>query len=141
MKRFLMALALSASSWLAVADSGILVEDAWVREAPPSARMLAAYMIIRNSSDRDRVLVDVESPQFRHVMLHKSEVVDGVARMLHQDEILVPAQGSVVLEPGSYHLMMPAPETHLSAGDTVDFTLTFANGDNVQVQAEVRKKP
>jgi periplasmic copper chaperone A len=141
MKRLLMALALSACSWLAVADSAIVAEHAWVREAPPSAHMLAAYMTIRNATDRDAVLVNVESPQFRHVMLHKSEVVDGMARMVHQDEIRVPAQGSVALEPGSYHLMMPAPETRLSAGDRVDFTLTFADGDKIRVQAEVRKKP
>jgi copper(I)-binding protein len=74
-------------------------------------------------------------------MLHKSETVDGVARMVHQDSILIPAHGSVALEPGSFHLMMPAPDAPLKEGDRVEFLLHFADGSNVASTAVVRKKP
>ena len=141
MKRFILALALSASSLLACAGSGIDVTDAWVREAPPGARMMGAFMTLTNSSDRDVRLIDVDSPDFGHVMLHKTEVVDGVARMLHQDEILIPAGGSVALEPGSFHLMMPAPEKRLVAGDEVEFLLHLDNEYCIRVKAAVKKKP
>ena len=90
---------------------------------------------------QDQVLVEVQSPAFSHVMLHRSEVIDGVARMIHLDEVVIPAGGSVQLEPGGLHLMMPAPETRLSAGDRVPLVLLFADGNQIEVQAEVRKKP
>jgi hypothetical protein len=141
MKRVMLALTLAATSWLAAAQPDIQIEDAWVREAPPSARMLAAYMTLKNSADQDQVLVEVQSPAFSHVMLHRSEVIDGVARMIHLDEVVIPAGGSVQLEPGGLHLMMPAPETRLSAGDRVPLVLLFADGNQIEVQAEVRKKP
>ena len=141
MKRFMLALTLAATSWLAAAQPDIQIEDAWVREAPPSARMLAAYMTLKNPADQDQVLVEVQSPAFSHVMLHRSEVIDGVARMIHLDEVVIPAGGSVQLEPGGLHLMMPAPETRLSAGDRVPLVLLFADGNQIEVQAEVRKKP
>jgi hypothetical protein len=141
MKRFMLALTLAANSWLAAAQPDIQIEDAWVREAPPSARMLAAYMTLKNPADQDQVLVEVQSPAFSHVMLHRSEVIDGVARMIHLDEVVIPAGGSVQLEPGGLHLMMPAPETRLSAGDRVPLVLLFADGNQIEVQAEVRKKP
>jgi hypothetical protein len=141
MKRTFLALILSAWSLLAMADSTLQVENAWVREAPPKAHMMAAYMTLKNTGSGDAVLTQVGSPAFGHVMLHKSEVVDGVARMIHQDEIVIPAQGSVELKPGSFHLMMPAPEKRLVEGDRVDFVLTFSNGDTIRVQADVRKKP
>ena len=141
MRHLLMVLALAAPGWLAAADTGISIENPWVREAPPTARMLAAYMTINNTGPVHRHLVGVESPQFTHVMLHRSEVVDGVARMIHEDDILIPEHGSVALAPGGFHLMMPAPETRLTAGDSVEFILTFANGERIKVQAEVRKKP
>jgi hypothetical protein len=141
MKRTLLALILSAWSLLAAADSTLQVEDAWVREAPPNAHMMAAYMTLKNTGSGDAVLTQVDSPAFGHVMLHKSEVVDGVARMIHQDEIIIPAQGSVELQPGGFHLMMPAPEKRLVEGDRVDFILTFSNDDTIRVQADVRKKP
>ena len=141
MKRILLALIVSAWSLLATADSELQVENAWVREAPPSAHMMAAYMTLKNPGSSDTVLTQVDSPAFDHVMLHKSEVVDGVARMIHQDDILIPAQGSVELKPGSFHLMMPTPEKRLVEGDRVDFILTFSNGATTRVQADVRKKP
>jgi copper(I)-binding protein len=141
MKRIVLALALAASSWLAAAESEIRIENAWVREAPPTAAMLAAYMTLSNAGQQDRVLMEVQSPAFSHVMLHKSQVIDGVARMIHLDEIVIPAGGSVQLEPGGLHLMMPAPASRLTAGDRVPFVLLFADGDRIEVQAEVRKKP
>jgi len=141
MKRILLALIVSAWSLLATADSELQVENAWVREAPPSAHMMAAYMTLKNPGSSDTVLTQVDSPAFDHVMLHKSEVVDGVARMIHQDDILIPAQGSVELKPGSFHLMMPTPEKRLVEGDRVDFILTFSNGETIRLQADIRKKP
>lgn len=141
MKRILLALTLAVCSWLPVAQAEVQVEDAWVREAPPGARMLAAYLTVNNSGAEDLVLVEVQSPAFSHIMLHKSEVVDGVARMIHLDEIVIPAQGSVQLQPGGMHLMMPAPEARLSAGDRVPLVLIFADGNRLEVQADVRKKP
>jgi copper(I)-binding protein len=141
MKQTLLALIVSAWSLLATADATLQVEDAWVREAPPNAHMMAAYMTLKNTGSGDAVLTQVDSPAFDHVMLHKSEVVDGVARMIHQSEIVIPAKGAVELKPGSFHLMMPAPEKRLVEGDRVDFVLTFSNGDTSRVQADVRKKP
>lgn len=122
-----------------LAEPELLVSNAWVREAPPGAHMLAAYLTIENPSAQVRVLTGVESKQFSHVMLHKSEVVDGMARMIHVDRLELPAHGKIVLEPGSYHLMMPAPEKRLTTGDQVDFVLSFANGESMNIQAEVRK--
>ena len=140
MKPAFLAALLSAWSFLAAAESTILIENAWVREAPPTAHMMAAYMTMKNIGNNEAVLVDVESPAFKHVMLHKSEVVDGVARMPHQDEIIIPALGSVELKPGSFHLMMPAPEARLTEGDSVEFVLTFSDGSKIMVEADVRKK-
>lgn len=141
MKPLLTALLLFLCTSPAFAGGGVVVEHAWVREAPPGASMMAAYLVISNAGDADATLVSVESSTFAHVMLHKSEIVDGVARMTHQDSLLIPAHGSVTLEPGSFHLMMPAPDTRLKEGDEVTFLLHFADDSSVTATAEVRKKP
>mgnify|MGYP001815023715 FL=1 len=130
---------LLCTSMTALAESQPVVSDAWVREAPPGARMLAAYLTIENTADEDLVLVDVSSPQFAHVMMHRSVVIDGMARMTHEDSLIVPAGTKLELKPGSYHLMMPAPDTQLVAGDPVLFVLQFSNGSQLEVHTEVRK--
>lgn len=141
MRRTFLALILCAWSLAATADAALQVENARVREAPPNAHMMAAYMTLNNTGSSDVVLARIDSPAFDHVMLHKTEVIDGVARMVHQDDIVVPAKGVVELKPGSFHLMMPAPGKRLVEGDRVDFILTLSNGDTIRVQADVRKKP
>jgi copper(I)-binding protein len=141
MRKLFYALLLTCAVSPAMAGETLVISDAWVREAPPGASMLAGYLVIENTGDRDTALVSVESPAFAHVMLHQSVTVDGVARMLHQDRIPLPAHASVALQPGSYHLMMPAPDTRLVAGDKVDFVLHFADDSSRQVTAVVRKKP
>ena len=141
MIKVLPALILAAWSLSAMADSAVRVNNAWVREAPPGAHMMAGYMTIKNQGASEIALTGVDSPAFDHVMLHESRVVDGVARMIHQDEIVIPAEGSVELKPGSFHLMMPAPEPRLVEGDTVDLMLTFSSGETIRVQADIRKKP
>ena len=141
MKALIMAALLYGWSLPATADPAILVENAWVREAPPGAQMMSAYMTLKNTGPDDIVLDSVESPAFTMVMLHKSVIVDGIARMSHQDELLIPAGGSVELKPGSFHLMMPAPDERLLSGDRVEFDLIFADGSTTRVQADVIKKP
>lgn len=121
------------------AETGLQIENAWVREAPPGAPMLAAYMTLRNTGDTARVLVSVDSPRFRHVMIHRTTVVDGMARMQHLERLSIPARGSVALEPGAYHLMLPAPDTPLRRGDIVEFRLHFANGEVCTARAVVKR--
>jgi len=140
MKQLLLVILLAWNT-LALAEVDVQVDHAWVREAPPGARMMAAYMTLINRGEEDITLVDVSSPAFSMVMLHKSVMVDGMARMSHVDELPIPAGASVALEPGSFHLMMPAPDTRLVSGDKVEFILEFTGDERIRVEAEVRKAP
>ncbi len=119
--------------------AGLRIDNAWVREAPPGAAMLAAYLTLHNDGDQERVLVAVDSPRFSHVMLHRSLVVDGIARMEHVDELKIPAGGSLSLAPGGYHLMLSAVDPAPRAGDKVEFVLHFRNGEAISVQLPVRR--
>ena len=138
MNHLLCALLLLASMTLA-AESTIEVTDAWIREAPPGAAMLAAYMKIHNAGTEARVLTRIDSPRFNHVMLHQSIVIDGVAKMIHQDSLEIPAGGDLILKPGSYHLMMPSSEIPLQRGDCVEFVLHMQNGEKITARATVKR--
>jgi len=101
MIRLVLGLLLASWTLAAAAESTLVVEDAWVREAPPTARMLAAYMRLKNPTSEDYQLIAVSSPVFSHVMLHKTEVVDGMARMQHREQIAIPAHGSLARDPAA----------------------------------------
>ncbi len=141
----IVATALSAlllmSGTAAAAGPGLHVVDPWVREAPPGMTVLAAFMMLRNDSGQTQRVVGVSSPQFGHVEMHRSVVRNGVARMLKQKRLEVPAHGALTLAPGGYHLMLFDPTTALHAGDKVKLTLHLDNGTEVPVTAVVRKGP
>jgi copper(I)-binding protein len=64
---------------------------------------------------------------------------DGMARMVAQDSMPIPAGGELSLEPGGYHLMLMRPKAALAAGDEVAVTLKFDDGSSLEVSMPVRK--
>lgn len=135
----ILALAVPAAAPIAVAQPPITVTDAWVRAAPPTATMTAGYLTLHNRTGTEVVLTAVSSPQYEGVELHRSRIVDGVARMEPVESIAVPARGELVLAPGGLHLMLIGPREPAAEGDAVDLTLVFADGWQLDLAVPVRR--
>ncbi len=120
-------------------DGGIVVKNAWVREAPPVAKVLAAYLSIENHTGKARALTSVASPAFDKIEFHKTVQKDGMASMEQQDKLFISAESAITLEPNGTHLMLFNPAKPLKAGDKVNFVLTFSDGTNVTTDAVVKK--
>jgi len=125
--------AFASLALLALAPAASLAGDlsahhAMVREMPPGARVTAAFMVLRNAGDADIAITAVSSPAFGRVEMHRTQMVDGVARMVPQDNLPVPAGGELVLEHGSWHLMLFQPQTELHIDDEVEFTAETGAG-------------
>lgn len=114
------------------------VNDAWVRQAPPTAKVLAAYMTLNNPGPQAIIVSGASSPQFEHVEIHRTEVVDGVARMIPQQQLKLPPAGIVVLEPGGLHLMLIDAKQPLAEGDKVRIDLRLDADTRMAVEATVR---
>lgn len=110
-------------------DSAIQLHDPWLREAPPGATAMAGYLVIHNHSDSDISLNSASSSDFDRIEFHQSVEEGGVYKMIPHTNLNIPADGELVLQPGSYHLMMMNPKRTLTAGDEVTMTLQFG-GDN-----------
>lgn len=106
-------------------ESPIEVENARVRLVPGGGPM-AGYMEIRNHTDDVIRLVSAESPAFGNVMIHRSSVRDGQARMEHQSDgvQIVPGE-AVMFKPRGLHLMLIQPHHAFEVGDQVEIVLGF----------------
>ena len=122
-----------------VLAADISVENQWIREAPPGAKALGGFMTLNNHSDKDRYLVAASSPAFAKIELHRTEMVNGLAKMIHQPQVIVPSHGQTLFKPMDYHLMMMKPKQQLTDGDQVPVTLSFKNGDSEQTTFVVKK--
>ncbi len=124
---------------LPAAAAELQVADAWVREGPPNAEVLGGFMKLHNPGEAAVDVTSVTSPAFERVEMHRSVTANGMAKMIAQDKLTVPANGDLLLAPGGYHLMLFNPKHALQAGQQVSFTLHTAAGDSVTTRAEVRR--
>lgn len=124
---------------IARAGGELQVIDPWVREAPPTASVHAAYLTLENSGDAPVFIDSVSSPDFDGAEIHRSWIEDGVARMQPIERLEVPAGDRIALEPGGNHLMLFDARRALAAGDSVTLLLHRAGGDCLRVTAPVRR--
>jgi copper(I)-binding protein len=119
------------------ADS-VTITDAWVKAA--DSGMSAAFGELENTGDSDAVIVSITSDASSMMELH--EVVDdGSGSMVMQQKdggFVVPAGGSLTLEPGGFHFMLMDLTAPLVAGDEATFTVTFEDGSTMDFTAPVK---
>jgi len=116
---------------IAVADPAahLVVERAWSRATPPSAKNGAGYLTIINRGKAVERLLRAESPVAEHTELHLMAMKDGVMSMRELTEgVEIPAQASLVLAPKGTHLMFIGLHHPLAEGDQVPVTLHFEKG-------------
>ncbi len=138
-KRIAVGVLLMLPCLFAFADTTVVVRDAWVREAPPGAPVLAAYFTLENQGSKADRLVAVLSPDFAKTEIHATEIRAGVARMIALDALSVPPHAIVRLAPGGQHLMLHHPRRALAAGASIKLELRFDSGARLTVVAPVRR--
>ena len=113
--------------------------DPWVREAPPNASVMAAYLTLHNHTDKTRMINRASSPDFENVEIHRTEMRDGMAHMMPVSRIMITSQGKVSFAPGSMHIMLINPKRKLRAGDKVQITMHFMDDSTLEISAPVKK--
>ena len=120
--------------------------DVWVKAAPElmgGTGMTALFGVFENPSHDDiTILGGTADAALTTTKLDTHEVVQNDAgEMVMQekkDGIVIPAQGSVTLKPGSYHIMFWDLKKPIAVGETITITLNFSNGTSATINAVAR---
>ena len=132
-------LLLPASAAVGAEACAPLIENSWVRSAPPGARSLAGYLVLRNPCDVPVEVLDVESRDFGMPMIHRTVEENGVSRMRPARRLLLAPGESLRFEPGGLHLMLMRPLRPLAEGDFAGVRLVLADGRRVFAEFPVRR--
>ena len=137
----LLAILLLVSAATALANPGVEIKDAWVRQAPPNAQVMAAYMTLLNHGPHGKTVVGAASPLFAKVEFHETIHKNGMAMMQRRESLPIESGGKMVLKPSGYHMMLIAPQTQnlLKAGDQVPLVLHFSDGTRYNFTSTVQK--
>lgn len=125
-------------TFTATAGESIVVEEAWIPEAPPVAMMNAGYLRIKNSGKQPVVIVAAQSDAYGDVEIHKSVIKDGMSRMIKQDEITIEPGKEINFERGGLHLMLMQPKHPLKIGDQAKMALITKDKQTITFTATVK---
>lgn len=117
----------------------IIVNDAWIRGIPPSAKTTAAFMTIQNTGSKEMTLISATCEVSEIVQIHTMEQVGEVMKMKELSKLSVPANGQTSLVPKGYHIMLIGLLRSISEGEVIPLSLNFTDGSIVNVAAVVRK--
>lgn len=116
----------AAANPAAAPVSGLTASDAWIREAPPGMPAMGGFVTLHNTGDQDIHCRSASGAAFSRIEFHRSTHENGMSRMLPVEDLVVPAHGTLALQPGGYHIMLFDRNQPLAAGDRV--LLTFDCG-------------
>lgn len=125
--------------------SNVSVKDPWARPAAGGGGMAmggstsAAYMTLQNSGAADK-LISASTDAAGVVEIHETKAGSGGMMMMAPlpTGLDVPANGSVELKPGGYHIMLMGVKKDLMPGQTFKLQLKFQSGKTIDLDVPVR---
>lgn len=136
-KLFILSLSLLITACTSQEATDIRVEKPWIAEIPPMISVTAALMVLHNESDKPKYLIEASSPKAKSIEIHKSIIVNDLAKMIKQSEVEIPPHGIAAFsnETG-YHLMFYGTENILE-GQKIPVSLKFKDGSVITVTYDV----
>lgn len=111
--------------------------SAYLRETP--AKIAAAYVELENPTQADDALTGAKANWAGRIELHQVTAGEnGVMNMSAIEKIAFPKNAAIVLQPGSYHLMIFDITAPLNVGEKKDITLTFEKAGSVTIPFTVQ---
>ena len=132
------AAALVLFSVQAIAAGKLVIEQAWIRTAPPTALMLAGYATLRNDGDATLTVSGADSADFSDVQLHQTVLEGGVELMRPTGRFEIAPGKSVPFGPGGKHFMLVRPKRALAAGARVKIHISTTDGGGATAEFVVR---
>jgi copper(I)-binding protein len=117
----------------------LTVTNAWSRSTPPGVKVGVAYFTLRNDTGHSDRLLKISSPVAESVQVHRTEILDGIARMREVAVLHVDAGQTVEFAPNGMHVMLMGLKKPLVEGEKFDLDLVFEVSGARRVPVVVRK--
>ena len=135
----LIAMTIVTRAAMAEAPTGLAVSDAWVPATSQVHGDVPFYMTIANRGDVPDSLIRARCPTdlADFTEKHATDRGEGGTSMREVKSYAIPAQGTVMLQPGGDHLMLLHIREPLQQGQTFQCSVVFQKAGTVVVDAKV----
>jgi periplasmic copper chaperone A len=116
----------------------IKIVHPWMRMPPAAAKVAGGFMTLTNTGTSPDRLIGGTVVNAARVEVHEMSVVDGVMRMRQlQTGLEIKPGETVVLKPGSYHVMVLDLQKSPREGTNLKGTLVFEKAGAVEIEYKV----
>lgn len=113
------------------------VSHQYMRELIPGTTVTSSYMKITNHHNVEIILVGAKGSFSPNIELHEHTMVNGMMRMGQVEKIVIPAHGTVTLEPAGLHIMAFDVNKPLKHGQQETLTLIFDEHPPIEIALPV----
>jgi hypothetical protein len=125
----------SAAAQQAYTIGAIRIDHPWSRVAPEGFKVAGGFMRITNTGTEPDRLIGGSFLRSARLEVHEMRLKDG--RMIMNEMaggLEIPPGGSVLLRPGSFHVMFMELKEPLKSGERIKGTLVFAKAGTIEVE-------
>ncbi|HXV41383.1 MAG TPA: copper chaperone PCu(A)C [Steroidobacteraceae bacterium] len=122
----------------ALADK-LTVTGAWARPTPPGATMGVVYFKLHNGSQKSDRLLKLTTPVAASASVHRTEIVEDMARMREVSVLHVAPGEKLEFAPGGLHVMLMGLKRPLKEGQVFELELVFEVAGRVKVRVTARR--
>ena len=116
----------------------IKILQPWTRQTPAAAKVAGGFMTLVNTGTSADRLIGGTIDNAARFEVHEMSVAEGVMRMRQlQSGLEIKPGATVVLKPGSYHVMFLDLRSVPAAGKRLKGTLVFEKAGTIDVEYEV----
>lgn len=116
----------------------LVIEKGYIRETIPGTTVSSAYLTLFNNTNESLTLTGVTGDVSQRIELHNHEMHNGLMQMRQIEQITIPANEKVTLQPSGLHIMIFDLEKRLEADENVDLNLLFLKAPNQKVVLPVK---
>jgi len=139
-RRRLMAWAIAAAVVALPAHAGELsITNAWSRTTPPGVTVGVAYFTLKNDTGKPDRLLKISSRVATKAQVHRTEILDGIARMREVAVLHVDAGQTLEFAPNGMHVMLTGLKQPLVEGKAFEIEMLFERAGPRKVKVAVRK--
>lgn len=121
-----------------VMAGSLKITQAWTRVTPPGAKVAGGFMTITNTGTESDRLIGGSAVIAGHLEVHEMSMENGIMKMQELGNGLEIKPGAtVVLKPGSYHVMFMDLKSSPAQGTPVKGTLKFEKAGEVEIAYDV----
>ena len=111
----------------------LVIDDPWIRSGPPNSKTFSGYLKFTNTSSTEIFIKELKSNAFEKIEMHSSFIEDGISSMKKLNALEIPANSTLNLKPGGYHLMLNSPNKMIKESDLIELMIYFETEGSIMI--------